>query len=83
MNLNYGVAEIVSGGTSKSLKFFVPTRCLWLTVLKLKLYKWWNENDDTIVVTRVVDKARAEYLLVSYTEWALRQQIDNAAIVNY
>jgi len=76
----HGVAELVVNGHSQSLKFFAPTRTRRVAEWKLKLYTLWHREAD--VVTRIVDSERAEFLLISYTEWLLRRQIDAATPPN-
>ena len=75
MSEHYAVVEMVENGKSQSLRFFPPTRWKWQATLKVLAYRARHAFRSCTIQSRIVDKERAEYLLVSYTEWALRQQI--------
>lgn len=74
----YAVAEVVVNGQSQSLRFFPPTRRKWQSMLKVLAYRARHAFSGRKIHSRIVDKDRAEYLMVSYTEWMLRQQINAA-----
>ena len=73
---HFAVAELIREGDSKAIRFFTPTRFEWMSKLKIWAYTVWHRDGE--IVSRIVSRERAEYLLVSYSEWVLRRQIDAA-----
>ena len=82
MSVFCAVVERIVDGQSQSLCFFKPTRRKWQSVLKVLAYKVQNVFSGHKFVSKIVDAERAEYLFVSYTEFILRHQIDNATLSN-
>lgn len=76
MSVFYPVAEVVEGEQSQYVRFFKPTRYEWQAKAKLALFKLWHVGPAQRVVTRIVDADRAQFLLLGYSEWLKRRNVD-------